>query len=259
MEGDDRASCVAALQAGIDAGMTHIDTAELYGWGKVEELVADALEGRRDQVFLASKVHPKNASRSKTVRACEQSLQRLRTDHLDLYLIHWRQDHPLAETFAALEELVQAGKIRAFGVSNFDVPDLRESLKLVGPGKLACNQVLYHLEQRGIEHAVIPWCRDNGVPIVGYSPFAVGRFVEADGEGAQVLGEIARAHGVTARQVALRFLLRDPIAFTIPKASKAAHVRDNAAAGELKLTEEDLRRINAAFPLARSTRNLPML
>ena len=255
MEDDDRASCIAALRAGLDAGATHVDTAELYGWGVVEELVGEAIAGRRDEVFLVSKVHPRNAARAKVLRACEQSLKRLGTDHLDVYLLHWRESHPLEDTLGALEELVQSGKIRAWGVSNFDEGDLAEALRIVGPGKIACNQVLYHLEERAIEHAVLPWCQQHGVAVVGYSPFAVGRFLR--GRGKAVVEEIARAHGVTARQVALAFLTREPPLFTIPKSADPQHIRENAAAAELALSAEELARIDAAFPTGRR-RELPM-
>jgi diketogulonate reductase-like aldo/keto reductase len=256
MEEDDRAACVRALRAGLDAGATHLDTAELYGWGQVEELVGEVIEGRRDEVFLVSKVHPRNAARAKVLRACEQSLKRLRTDHLDVYLLHWREDHPLEDTLSALEELVRAGKTRAWGVSNFDVSDLEDALRIVGPGKIACNQVLYHLEERAIEHAVLPWCRQQGVALVGYSPFAVGRFLRTRGK--TVVEEIARARGVTPRQVALAFLAREAPLFTIPKTADEAHARDNAAAGDLQLTPEELARIDAAFPAGRP-RGLPMV
>jgi diketogulonate reductase-like aldo/keto reductase len=258
MEDDDRASCIAALRAGLDAGATHVDTAELYGWGAVEELVGEAIAGRRDEVFLVSKVHPRNAARANVKRSCEQSLRRLRTDHLDAYLLHWREDHPLEDTLAALEDLAGAGKIRAWGVSNFDVGDLEDALKIVGPGKLVCNQVLYHLEERAIEHAVLPWCRQNGVAVVGYSPFAVGRFLGARSRGRPVIEEIARAHGVSSRQVALRFLSREPPLFTIPKSADPEHVRANAAAADLELTPEELTRLDAAFPAGRP-RSLPMV
>ena len=256
MEEDDRAACVRALRAGLDAGAAHVDTAELYGWGRVEELVGEALEGRRDQVFLVSKVHPRNAARAKVLRACEQSLKRLRTDHLDLYLLHWREDHPLEDTLGALEELVRTGKTRAWGVSNFDVSDLEDALRVVGPGKIACNQVLYHLEERAIEHGVLPWCREQNVALVGYSPFAVGRFLRTRGK--SVVEAIARARGVSPRQVALAFLTREPPLFTIPKTADEEHARDNAAAGDLVLTAEELARIEAAFP-AGPSRGLPMV
>jgi diketogulonate reductase-like aldo/keto reductase len=256
MEEDDRASCIAALRAGLDAGATHVDTAELYGWGRVEELVAEALEGRRDEVFLVSKVHPRNAARAKVLRACEQSLKRLRTDHLDLYLLHWREGHPLEDTLTALEELVRGGKIRAWGVSNFDESDLQEAERIVGPGRIACNQVLYHLEERAIEHAVLPWCKQHGVAVVGYSPFAVGRFLR--GRGKAVVEEIARARGASARQVALRFLTREAPLFTIPKTADPEHARQNAAAAELELTADEVARIDAAFPTGHP-RGLPMV
>jgi diketogulonate reductase-like aldo/keto reductase len=255
MEDDDRASCIAALRAGLDAGATHVDTAELYGWGLVEELVGEALAGRRAEVFLVSKVHPRNAARVKVLQACEQSLKRLRTDHLDLYLLHWRESHPLEDTLGALEELVRSGKTRAWGVSNFDVDDLEEAERIVGPGRIACNQVLYHLEERAIEHAVLPWCKQHRVPVVGYSPFAVGRFLR--GRGKAVVEEIARAHGATARQVALRFLVRERPLFTIPKTADPQHARDNAAAADLVLTAEEIARIDAAFSSGHR-RGLPM-
>jgi diketogulonate reductase-like aldo/keto reductase len=255
MEEDDRASCIAALRAGLDAGATHVDTAELYGWGAVEELVGEAIAGRRDEVFLVSKVHPRNAAHASVLRACEHSLRRLRTDHLDVYLLHWRERHPLEDTLAAFEELVRAGKIKAWGVSNFDDEDLEEAERIVGPGRIACNQVLYHLEERAIEHAVLPWCKEHGVAVVGYSPFAVGRFLR--GRGKVVVEEIARYHGATARQVALRFLVRERPLFTIPKTTDPRHARDNAAAADLVLTADQLARIDAAFPTGHR-RGLPM-
>src|SRR5262245_8641639 len=176
MEGDDEAQAIAAVRKAVDVGMTHVDTAEMYGSGRVEEILGKALVGARDRVFLVSKVLPRNASYAATLRACERSLRRLGTDHLDLYLLHWRGDHPLEETFRAFDDLVAKGKIRAWGVSNFDVDDLEEALALVGPGKIACNQVLYHLGDRTIEHEVLPWCERNGVAAVGYSPFGSGEF-----------------------------------------------------------------------------------
>jgi diketogulonate reductase-like aldo/keto reductase len=257
MEDDDRAACVRALRAGLDAGATHVDTAELYGWGRVEELVAEAIAGRRDEVFLVSKVHPRNAARAKVVRACEQSLARLRTDHLDAYLLHWREDHPLEDTLAGLEDLVRAGKVKAWGVSNFDVADLEEAVRVVGEGRIACNQVLYHLEERAIEHGVLPWCEGHGVALVGYSPFAVGRFLGPRSRGRAVLQELARARGVSERQVALAFLTRAAPLFTIPKSADADHTRENAAAADLALTAEEIARIDAAFPAGRP-RGLPM-
>ena len=171
IETAERRSAIAALRRGLDLGMTHIDTAEMYGSGDAEEVVAEAIIGRRDQVFLVSKVLPQHASRSGTVVACENSLARLKTDRLDCYLLHWRGSHPLEETIAGFESLQREGKIRSWGVSNFDVADLEEAVSIAGEGRLACNQVLYHLKERSIEHAVIPWCEQHGVAVVGYSPF----------------------------------------------------------------------------------------
>lgn len=252
MEADDRASCVRALRAGLDAGLTHVDTAELYGSGVVEEIVADAIEGRRDEVFLVSKVLPSNASRKGTLAACERSLARLRTDRLDCYLLHWPGSYPLADTLAAFEELQQTGKIRSWGVSNFDVSELREALDIAGEGKIACNQVLYHLEERAIEHEVLPFCEAHDLALVGYSPFGSGRFPARNA----TLRRVAEAHGATPHQVALAFLTRHPSTFAIPKAADPRHVADNARV--VSLTEEDVRALDAAFPRGRA-RGLPTL
>src|SRR5471032_774682 len=213
----DRAAAVAALRRGIDLGMTHIDTAEMYG--DAELVVAEAIAGKRDDIFLVSKVLPSNASRRGTVTACERSLKRLKTDRLDCYLLHWRGSYPLAETVAAFEELVSAGKIKSWGVSNFDTDDLNEMLAVAGPGKIACNQVLYHLQERAIEHAVIPWCEAHDVAVVAYSPFGHNEFPSPRSKAGEVLQAIADAHGASPRQVALAFLTRNPIVFAIPKAS----------------------------------------
>ena len=253
-----RSDAVAALRAGLDAGMTHIDTAELYGSGRAEEIVAEAIAGRRDEIFLVSKVMPQNASRKGTVAACEASLKRLKTDRLDCYLLHWRGRHPLADTVAAMEALQAAGKIRSWGVSNFDADDLQEAEDIAGPGRIACNQVLYHLEERGIEHAVLPWCEKHGVAVVGYSPFGHDRFPAATSAGGRVLAEVASANGATPRQVALAFLVRRPSLLTIPKAANPAHAAENAAAGDLTLSDTDIARIDAAFPAGRQ-RGLAML
>jgi diketogulonate reductase-like aldo/keto reductase len=246
-----RDGAVAALRSGLDTGMTHIDTAELYGSGKAEEIVAEAIGGRRDEVFLVSKVMPQNASRAGTIAACEKSLARLRTNRLDCYLLHWRGRHPLEETIAAFEELRQDGKILSWGVSNFDADDLDEAEAIAGPGRIACNQVLYHLEERGIEHAVIPWCETHKVAVVGYSPFGHGGFPKLSTVGGRVLAEIAAAHGATPRQVALAFLVRRPSLFAIPKAADVTHVAENAAAGALPLAPAEIACIDAAFPLGR--------
>jgi diketogulonate reductase-like aldo/keto reductase len=258
MEDDPSAEALAALRTGLDAGMTHVDTAELYGGGRVESLVGRAIAGRRDQVFLVSKVMPNNASRSGTVRACEASLKRLGTDHLDCYLLHWPGSHPLEETIAAFEELVHAGKIRSWGLSNFDVDDLEEALEIAGPRRIACNQVLYHLRARDIEDRVLPWCVEHDVAVVGYSPFGSGDFPQPQSRGGKVLGEIARAHGATPHRVALAFLIRDPHLFTIPKSARVERVRENAAAAGLRLTPEEVARIEEAFPLRRG-RPLPTI
>jgi diketogulonate reductase-like aldo/keto reductase len=252
-----RPTAVAALRRGLDHGMTHIDTAEMYG--DAEDVVGEAIAGRRDEVFLVSKVLPSNATRRGTLAACERSLARLRTDRLDCYLLHWPGPHPLAETFAGFERLREQGKIVSWGVSNFDVPELEAAWKVVGEGRIACNQVLYHLEERAIEHAVLPWCEDHGIATVAYSPFGHGRFPDAHSPGGRLLQEIAARHGATARQVALRFLVRRPSLFTIPKASSPEHAVENAAAGALRLTEAELARIDAAFPLGPRPRRLPML
>lgn len=253
----DRASAVAALCKGLDLGMTHIDTAEMYG--DAELVVADAIAGRRDEVFLVSKVLPSNASRRGTVQACERSLKRLKTDRLDCYLLHWRGQYPLEETVAAFEELVSAGKIRSWGVSNFDASDLAEMVDAAGEGRIACNQVLYHLNERAIEHSVIPWCEAHGVAVVAYSPFGHDDFPGAQSAGGKVLQEIASRHGATPRQVALAFLTRWPSVFAIPKASSSGHAADNAGAGDLTLTESDIAALDKTFPLGREPRSLPMI
>jgi diketogulonate reductase-like aldo/keto reductase len=252
-----RKTAVAALQRGVDLGMTHIDTAEMYG--DAEPVVAEAIAGRRDEVFLVSKVLPSNASRRGTITACERSLKRLQTDRLDCYLLHWRGSYPLAETVAAFEELVSAGKIRSWGVSNFDVDDLDEMLAVAGKGKIACNQVLYHLRERAIEYAVIPWCVEHGVAVVAYSPFGHNDFPSPRSKPGEVLQSIADAHGASVRQVALAFLACYAKAFPIPKASTPEHAADNATAGRLTLSENDLAALDKAFPRGPKPRGLPML
>jgi diketogulonate reductase-like aldo/keto reductase len=250
-----RAEAVAALRAGLDLGMSHIDTAEMYG--DAETIVAEAIAGRRDEIFLVSKVLPHNASRAGTIAACERSLARLGTDRLDAYLLHWRGRHPLAETIDAFERLQRDGKILAWGLSNFDVDDLEEALAIAGPGRIACNQILYHLEERAIEHDVIPWCERHHVATVGYSPLGSGAFPEPGSAGGRLLAEIGATHGATPRQVALAFLAER--AFVIPKAARPDHAADNAAAGDLRLDETEIARIDAAFPLGPKPRSLPMI
>jgi diketogulonate reductase-like aldo/keto reductase len=253
----NRKEAVAALRRGLDLGMTHVDTAEMYG--DAELVVADAIAGRRDEVFLVSKVLPSNASRRGTITACERSLKRLKTDRLDCYLLHWRGSYPLADTVAAFEQLVGDGKIRSWGVSNFDVDDLDEMLAVAGKGRIACNQVLYHLQERAIEHAVIPWCERNGVAVVAYSPFGHNDFPKAGSKAGETLQSIADAHRATPRQVALGFLTRNTSVFAIPKASSEAHAADNAAAGKLTLSESEIAALDKAFPRGPKPRGLPML
>jgi diketogulonate reductase-like aldo/keto reductase len=240
--------------------MTHIDTAEMYGSGAAEELVGEAIASRRDEVFLVSKVLPNNASRKGTISACERSLKRLKTDRLDCYLLHWRGSHPLEDTVAAFEQLRADGKILSWGVSNFDVDDLDELSQVAGAATPACNQVLYHLRERAIEHAVIPWCEKNGVAVVAYSPFGhAGGFPGPNTAGGRVLKAIAERHDATPRQVALRFLTRRASLFAIPKASSPEHAAENAGAGALHLSAAELAQIDAAFPLGPRPRSLPML
>lgn len=254
-----KAEAIKALRLGLDLGLTHIDTAEMYGSGAAEELVGAALQGRRDEVFLVSKVLPSNASRNGILKSCEQSLRRLGTDRLDCYLLHWRGAYPLAETFAAFEDLLRAGKILSYGVSNFDTNDLDEALELAGPGKLACNQVLYHLQERAIEHAVIPWCERHQVAVVAYSPFGHNQFPTSMGKGGRELARIAAAHGATPHQVALAFLTQRKAVFAIPKATTLKHVEANAGSAKLMLTTSDLAAIDAAFPRGPAPRSLPMI
>lgn len=254
-----RNEAIAALRSGLDLGLSHIDTAEMYGDGRAEEITGEALAGRRDEVFLVSKVLPHNASKAGARRACEQSLRRLGTDRLDCYLLHWRGSYPLAETFSAFEDLRSEGKILSWGVSNFDVADLDEALRVAGPGRIACNQVLYHLRERAIEHAVIPWCEKNGVAVTAYSPFGQDDFPEGGSAQGKLLAEIGSAHGASPRQVALAFLTRNPSVFAIPKAAKASHAQDNAGALGLLLSDDDIARLDVAFPRGPKPRGLPML
>jgi diketogulonate reductase-like aldo/keto reductase len=253
-------SAVAAMRRGFDLGLTHIDTAEMYGSGSAETLIAEAISGRRDEVFLVSKVLPGNASKRGTLAACEKSLARLRTDRLDCYLLHWRGRHPLQETIAAFETLLRDGKILAWGVSNFDVADLDDVRAIAGAGHPACNQVLYHLQERAIEHAVLPWCQRNGTAVVAYTPFGQSATAfDARRTQGRVLRDIAETHRGTARQVALAFLLRHPEVFVIPKASTLEHVTENAGAAGLALSDAETLRIEAAFARGAPRRGLPMI
>jgi diketogulonate reductase-like aldo/keto reductase len=253
----DRKAAIAALRRGVELGMTHIDTAEMYG--DAELVIAEAIAGRRDSVFLVSKVLPSNASRKGTIVACERSLKRLKTDRLDCYLLHWRGSYPLADTVAAFEELVRAGKIRSWGVSNFDADDLDEILEVAGKGRIACNQVLYHLKERAIEHAVLPWCERHGVAVVAYSPFGHNDFPSPRTRAGEVLQKIASAHRATPRQVALGFLTRENQVFAIPKAGSAEHATENAAGGDLGLSDDEIAALDAAFPRGSKPRSLPMI
>lgn len=253
-DGRRRAGEAAALRLGLDLGMSLIDTAEMYADGGAEEVVAEAIAGRRDEVFLVSKVLPENASRRGTVAACERSLRRLRTDRIDLYLLHWRGRVPLAETLEAFDALVRDGKIRRWGVSNLDQADMEELSGLPGGDAVATNQVLYNLTRRGIEHDLLPWCRRRAIPIMAYSPIEQGRMLRHP-----ALNRVAERHGATAAQVALAWLLRQDGVIAIPKAASAEHVRENRAALDLRLTEADLADLDRAFPPPTGPKPLEML
>lgn len=237
-----RADEIATLRQGLDLGMTLVDTAEMYGDGASEKLVGEAIAGRRDEVFLVSKVLPSNASRSGTIAACERSLRRLGTDRIDLYLLHWRGRTPFAETIAAFEALQDAGKIRHWGVSNMDVSDMQELLRAPGGDAVATNQVLYNLTRRGIEYDLLPQAQQRGLPLMAYSPIEQGRLADYP-----EVENIAERHGVTAAQVALAWVLRQQGVIAIPKASRPEHVKLNRAALDLKLTQEDLDELDDAF------------
>jgi diketogulonate reductase-like aldo/keto reductase len=243
-----------AVQRGIELGMTHLDTAEMYGSGRVEEFLGNALQGvARDRLFVTTKVLPSNASYRGTLAAAERSLQRLKMEYVDLYLLHWPSDHPLEETMRGLARLVQDGKTRFVGVSNFDAPEMLQAASYLGTTPLACNQVLYHLRERTVERRVIPAARKNGIAIVGYTPFGRGRFPSSS-----VLDDVAAKYGATPRQVILAFLTRFENTFAIPKASKVSHVEENAGAGDLRLDASDVAAIDAAFP-AGDAAELPTL
>lgn len=257
---DDRQSATNALRRGVELGMTHIDTAEMYLSGRAEEWVGEAILPFREKVFLVSKVLPQNASRKGTVSACEGSLARLNTDRLDCYLLHWRAGYyPLDDTLEAFIELKQQGKILSWGVSNFDVPDLKEAHRLSRNSGPVCDQVLYHLQERAVEHAVIPWCEKHDAALVAYSPFGHGHFPDRHTSGGRLLKQIADEVNATVRQVALRFLLRGRFAFAIPKSSDVDHVKENAGAGDLELTEMQIARLDKVFPLGPPPAQLPMI
>lgn len=245
----------AALRLGLDLGLSLIDTAEMYGSGQAERVVAEAIAGRRDEVFLVSKVLPQNATRRGTVSACERSLKRLRTERIDLYLLHWPGAVPLAETVAGFTELSAAGKIRHWGVSNFDQADMQRLAELAGGSECATNQVLYNLGQRGIEFDLLPWCAERGMPVMAYTPLGQGGHLL----GSAALAEVAARHGVAPAAVALGFLLAHPEVIVIPKAVRGEHVRANAAAASLRLTAADLGVLDAAYPPPHRKRPLAML
>ena len=249
-----RAAEIEALRLGIDLGLTLIDTAEMYGEGAAEELVAQAVAGRRDEVFLVSKVYPHNATRQGVRQACERSLKRLKTDRLDLYLLHWRGTIPLEETVAGFQELLQAGKIRHWGVSNFDATGMRELVRLDGGTNCATDQVLYNVTRRGPEFDLMPWMAEQRMPLMAYSPVEQGRLPRSDS-----LQAIARKHRASPFQVALAWLLRRPDVIAIPKAGRPEHVKENCASLSIALDAEDLRRIDAEFPPPTRKRPLEMI
>lgn len=250
---DQRADEIAALQAGLDLGLRLIDTAEMYADGEAERVVGEAIAGRRDEVFLVSKAYPQNASRARLRQACEASCKRLRTDRLDLYLLHWRGGVPLAETVEAMEALVASGLILRWGVSNLDIDDMME-LQAAGGEACMTNQILYNLTRRGPEFDLIPWLEQHAIPVMAYSPVEQGRLL-----GRPALAQIAAEHGVSPAQVALAWLLRQPGILAIPKAASPVHVRDNRAALDLDLTADDITLLDASFPRPTKRRRLEML
>jgi diketogulonate reductase-like aldo/keto reductase len=252
--GTARAGEVAALRQGLDLGMTLIDTAEMYGEGGAEEMVGEAVAGRREEVFLVSKVYPHNASRQGAIAACERSLKRLGTDRIDLYLLHWRGSYPLAETVAAFERLRRDGKIRHWGVSNLDADELEELLAVPDGARCAVNQVLYNLSRRGIEWDLLPWCRQRGMPVMAYSPIEQGRLPTSG-----VLAELGQQHGCSPFQVALAWVLHQEGVIAIPKASRLQHVAANARVLDLVLSGEELAAIDRCFPPPEGKQPLEML
>jgi diketogulonate reductase-like aldo/keto reductase len=251
---DRRAREIEALRLGVEFGLNLVDTAEMYGEGAAEELVAEALSGERERIFLVSKVYPHNASRQGVIQACERSLRRLKTDRLDLYLLHWRGSVPLEETVAGFEELRRSGKVRHWGVSNFDVDDMEELLGVPGGENCVTNQVLYNVTRRGPEFDLIPWMAARSMPLMAYSPIEQGRLPQGG-----VLQSIARRHKASLFQIALAWLLNTPGVIAIPKASSAQHVRENHKALEIRLTPEDLAAIDAEFPAPIRKRPLEMI
>ncbi|MBV8886428.1 MAG: aldo/keto reductase [Chroococcidiopsidaceae cyanobacterium CP_BM_RX_35] len=250
----NRQSEIDALRCGLDLGLSLIDTAEMYGEGGAEEVIAEAIVDCRSEVFLVSKVYPHNASKRGVIAACERSLKRLKTDYLDLYLLHWRGSVPLAETLEAFQTLQQTGKIRSYGVSNFDVEDMKAASHLQGGEAIATNQVLYNLMRRGIEWNLLPWCRQQGIPIMAYSPIEQGRLLNN-----RTLKAIAQQRRITTAQVAIAWLLHQDSVIVIPKSSHLEHVEQNRAALDLKLNAEELDALDAAFPPPAKSVPLEML
>lgn len=244
----NRAEEIAALRFGVELGMNLIDTAEMYGDGRSEELVGEAVKGIRDDVFLVSKVYPHNAAGAGLIRSCEASLKRLGTDHLDLYLLHWRGTIPLEETVEGMEALVASGKIARWGVSNFDTPDMQELLRIPGGNHCAVNQVLYHLGSRGIEHELLPWLSGHKIPVMAYSPLAQAGTLRKGLTENETVQRIARDHEATPLQILLAWSIREGNVMAIPKAGTRQHVEENAAAGKLVLTSDELWQLDDAFP-----------
>jgi diketogulonate reductase-like aldo/keto reductase len=240
---------IHTLRLGLDLGLSHIDTAEMYGEGHVEELVGEAITGRRDEIFLVSKVLPANASYDGTLKACERSLKRLKTDWLDLYLLHWRGSYPLSETMRAMEKLVAEGLVKYIGVSNFDVEDLMEAEQVLQNEQIACNQVLYNLRDRGIEPRLLPYCSKKRIAVVGYAPFGHGNFPSPSSREGKLLIEIGRRHNRTPKQVALNYLTRHPSTFTIPKTTRSERVKENSGGVGWQLTDDEANEIDRAFPV----------
>ena len=247
LEQDPREQAIESLRLGIDLGMTLIDTAEMYGNGRAEEIVGEAIHGRRTGLFIVSKVLPSNASYDGTRRACERSLKRIGIDQLDLYLLHWPGSHPVGETMRGLESLVRDGATRYIGVSNFDVGDLKSAQRALKNERMACNQVLYHLGDRAIERRLIPYCQEQEIAVMGYSPFGHRSFPKPNGKPGRLLGDVAKRTGRTPRQVVLNFLTRDGV-FAIPKSGKTDHVNENAGGEGWRLPEEEVEAINGVFP-----------
>jgi len=258
LRGNARDAAIASIRSGVELGMLHIDTAEMYGDGGAESLVGEAIQGLpREQLFLVSKVLPSNASFEGTIAACHASMKRMRVDYLDCYLLHWRGSEPLEATMRALEQLVADGAIRSLGVSNFDVSDLEAAQSALTREKIACNQVLYHLGERSIEAHEIPFSQTAGIATVAYTPFGRGDWEDAPG--ATELQRIAKTHGVTAHAIVLAFLTRGDLTFAIPKAASGTHVRENAAAGDVRLTPAEIAAIDGAFPARKRRGGLPTL